>query len=144
MQKPKQNLQTDVWLLVGLTGSAPGVLSWQNGALSLTLHGRGHLLKSHTRKLSRMLKDENIGARLQNDEHTTIFKVSLDKVDTVNFPWYAMSCGVNLTIDSSTFRISFIRPSNTTHQSGIGDIFPSRETGQAWRLAFASLCDNAG
>jgi hypothetical protein len=76
-------LQSNVWLLDGITGSASGVLRLGDGRL--TFHG---------------------------DDGTCLINVRIAELTTVKFPWYYFGGGMQLRVGDVRHRISFTRPGN--------------------------------
>jgi hypothetical protein len=82
---------TSAWLLIGMTGSAHGVLRLANGRLTFTT-GDGR----------------------------SVFDVPLSGVSDVKFPWYYFSGGVKIRIGADSYRLSFVQPNNEAGPSDIG------------------------
>lgn len=86
---PDDALISQVWLLIGLTGSEQGSLIYANGRIAL-----------HT-----------------NDR--CAFDVPLSEVRDVEFPWYYFGGGVKFSIGADRYRLSFVRPENLGGHSSI-------------------------
>lgn len=80
----QQPLHTQVWLLIGLTGSEPGVLRLARSRLTFT-----------------------------TSDGRRVFDVALSEVRDVEFPWYYFGGGMKLSVGAERYRISFMRPGNT-------------------------------
>lgn len=74
---------TSAWLLVGITGTVPGVLELTDGRLSFTTRER------------------------------RLFDVPLPEVSNIVFPWYYFGGGVKFRIGANSYRISFVEPNDT-------------------------------
>ena len=136
------SLCTAAWLLMGITGSSPGVLKLENGRLSFDAHGRGALTKGQLRQLEGMVSEPGLANRLSNGEVVRVFDASLAEVSRVTFPWFYFGGGMNLVVRAAHYRFSFIRPQNTLERGesesieGIVAIPGARRNGKAWRAAF--------
>ena len=80
--------RTPAWLLVGMTGSTPGVLEYADGRLVFsTDQGR-------------------------------LFDAPLSEVHNVTFPWYYFGGGAKLTVAGQQYRLSFVRPNGASDIPG--------------------------
>ena len=82
---------TSAWLLVGITGSVPGVLESANGRLAFTTGER------------------------------RLFDVPLPAVSDVEFPWYYFGAGVKFRIGADSYRLSFVQPNNDAGFPDVGE-----------------------
>ena len=130
--------RTVAWLLMGLTGSAPGVLQVSDGRLSYTAHGRGALTGGQLRELERRTGRSGLADELTGEAVVTLFDVPLAAVSDVVFPWYYFGGGMKLTAADVGYRFSFIKPQNTQDWPGVADIPGGRAAGKAWRETLAS------
>ena len=73
-----------VWLLLGLTGSAPGHLELRGGRLIYK----------------------------PSDESRPGFDVPLTEVSDINFPWHYFGGGFKMRIGAEQYRFSFVEPHN--------------------------------
>lgn len=116
-------LCTPAWLLVGMTGSVPGILELADGRLGFTT------------------------------EEGRAFDVPLSEVNNVNFPWYYFGGGVKFNIAADKYRLSFVRPNDASDIPGrllahtelgapaglltagrkVLDIGEGRRAGKAWK-----------
>lgn len=118
------NLRSPVWLLVGMTGSRPGLLELSGGVLALT------------------------------GEDGRVFEAKLADVTEIAFPWFYFGGGMKLTVAGTRHRISFVRPNGAevasarlleavgggalallTVNEKIADIGEGRRAGKAWKAA---------
>jgi hypothetical protein len=137
-------LVTKAWLLMGLTGSAPGVLRLADGRLSLGVQGSGVLWGRQLRALERRVRQPGLAGRLSRGEAAEVFNTPLDRIRRVVFPWYYFGGGAIIETDHARFRLSFLQPQNTTTVSGplfgpIGGIAEGRRAGKAWKAALGHL-----
>jgi hypothetical protein len=115
-------LRTQVWVLKGMTGSAPALLELVEGRLALTT------------------------------EDAREFEVALEEVTEVKFPWHYFGGGAHLTVRGQVYRLSFVKPNNASEQlsdklSGgeglfsaghkVREIGEGRAAGQAWKAALS-------
>ncbi len=117
-------LRSAVWLLVGMTGSRPGVLELSDGVIAFTA------------------------------EEGRVFETKLSEATDVAFPWFYFGGGMKLTADGTRHRISFVRPNGAevltarllesegagalallTVNRKIADIGEGRRAGKAWKAA---------
>ncbi|WP_067810723.1 hypothetical protein [Actinomadura kijaniata] len=131
-------LETPVWLLMGATGSVPGVLRAARGRLALRVTGRGALGPAHLRVLERRLGTEGLAEQLAAGRELVLFDVPVEKVEDVRFPWYNFGAGMKLKVGGAGFRLSFVRPGNTAGDPGLAGIAPSRANGRLWKDALAA------
>jgi hypothetical protein len=118
------NLRSPVWLLVGMTGSRPGLLELSGGVLAFT------------------------------GEEGRVFEANLADVKEIAFPWFYFGGGMKLTVAGTRHRISFVRPNGAEVASArlleavgggalalltvnrkIADIGDGRRAGKAWKAA---------
>jgi hypothetical protein len=134
----KDSPRTAAWLLMGLTGSAPGVLQIVDGRLSYIVHGRGALTGAQLKELERRTGRSGLADELGNGAVVTLFDVPLEAVGGVVFPWYYFGGGMKLTAAKVGYRFSFVKPQNTQDWPGVADIPEGRAAGKAWRGVLAS------
>lgn len=121
-------LCTPAWLLVGITGSTPGVLELADGRLAFTT------------------------------EEGRIFDVPLAEVSAIKFPWYYFGGGIKFSIGADNYRLSFVRPNDASDIPGrllartelggpvalltagrkVLDIGEGRRAGKAWKSVLAA------
>jgi hypothetical protein len=133
-------LGTKAWLLMGLFGSAPGVLRLADGRLCLKVQGAGALWGRQLRALERIAQQPGLAERLSRGETAEIFNTPLERVRRVVFPWYYFGGGAIVETDHARFRLSFMQPQNTTTVSEplfgpIVEIAEGRRAGKAWKGA---------
>lgn len=75
-------LQSQVWLLSGMTASAPGILQLADGRIAFAT------------------------------SEGAVFDVALSAVTGVEFPWYYFGGGMKLKIGAESYRFSFMLPGN--------------------------------
>lgn len=124
MSASVSNLRSEVWLLVGMTGSRPGLLELSGGVLAFTA------------------------------EEGRVFEAKRADVTDVAFPWFYFGGGMKLTVAGTRHRISFVRPNGAevasarlleavgggalallTVNQKITDIGDGRRAGKAWKAA---------
>jgi hypothetical protein len=117
-------LRTPVWLLVGMTGSRPGILEFADGVIAFT------------------------------GEEGRVFEAPLAETSGLAFPWFYFGGGMKITVKGTAHRISFVRPNGAevvsarllemagagplallTVQRKIADIGDGRRAGKAWKAA---------
>lgn len=120
-----QTLCTPVWLLVGISGSVPGVLELADGRLAFTT------------------------------EEGRVFETPRSVVSDVKFPWYYFGGGVKFKVGTAGYRISFVKPNGASDVPGrllshvggeagaaagiltigrkVSDIGKGRKAGKAWK-----------
>jgi hypothetical protein len=122
---PDTPIASTAWLLKGITQSLPGQLRLERGMLSFV-----------------------------HDDGTRRFRVPLEEVRAIVFPWYYFGGGCKLTVDGTRHRFSFVRPNNAgdaidrmaarvgdvgaVHAQVAGkfqDIGSGRAAGRVWREA---------
>lgn len=115
-----ENMTTEVWLLSGITGSDPGLMTLDDGVVTM------------------QIADES-------DELRTTFSVPLDQVQDVNWPKLQMSGGCNFVVNGEKYRLSFLKPQNTRPlaatagaAAGLASISGGRKSGKAWRAVLPS------
>ena len=124
------NLRTPCWLLLGMTGSKPGVLELADGRLGFTT------------------------------EEGRVFEAPLADVTDIAFPWFYFGGGAKLTVAGTRHRLSFVKPNGAevvsarlvegviggavggafallTAQEKISDIGSGRQAGKAWKAVLA-------
>lgn len=106
------DMHTPVWVLLGVTGSEPGLLRLTNGVLSF---------------------ETESGSR---------FSSPLTQLTDVKWPWYSFNCALNLTANGEKFRLSFAQPNGAAAAwlpqaaaKGVFDLGGAAKTGKAWRAA---------
>lgn len=120
------SLRTPAWLLIGMTGSKPGVLELAGGRLGFTT------------------------------EEGRVFEAPLAEVTDVAFPWFYFGGGAQLTVGGAKHRLSFVKPNGAevvsarlvqgaiggavggafalmTAQEKVSDIGDGRKAGKAWK-----------
>jgi hypothetical protein len=103
-----------VWILSGVTGSQPALLSHEAGQVTLST-----------------FSDE--------DEPVQSFSVKTADISDVKFPAYQLSGGCSFVANSQKYRISFLQPQNTklptyfNELSGVAEIGSGRKAGKAWK-----------
>lgn len=101
-----RNLSSQAWILHGLTGSTAGVLTLRNERLSF----------------------ESADSRLA-------FDAALNEVSEIKFPWHLFGGGLTFGIGADNYRVSFVRPGNTTAEADFGDVTDGRENCKKWKTA---------
>lgn len=104
-------LCTAAWLLVGWTGSEPGILRFENERLIFTGEKTGR-----------------------------IFDTPLSEITNVNFPRQYFGAGLKMQIGATEYRLSFIEPENVGNiglyaygrSDGVSDL-TGRKAGKAWK-----------
>lgn len=141
MSAPGQDIRSVVWLLMGLTGSAAGLLRLEHGRLSFAAHGRGALTGGQLRKLEQRTGQTGSAERLSAGETVVLFDAPRDAVGNVKFPWYNFGAGMTLRVGEAPYRFSFLQPQNTRLPGdvdallGAASIPGGRAGGKAWRAA---------
>ena len=115
-----ENMTSEVWRLSGVTGSSPGVLTLEDGVVSL------------------QIEDSNESLQQQ-------FSVSLDQISSVKWPKLQMSGGCSFEVGGEKYRISFLQPQNTrplastySAAAGVASISGGRSAGKAWKAVLPS------
>lgn len=137
----KDEPQSTAWLLMGLTGSAPGRLQVVDGTLTCTIHGRGALTGGQLRKLEARSGKPGLADALDAGARVTLFEVPVGSAGPVSFPWYNFGAGMKLTVAKTGYRFSFIRPQNTQDPedlSGVAGIPAARRLGKTWQALFVN------
>lgn len=98
-------LESQAWLLHGLTGSEGGVLKLKHGRISFP-----------------------------TDAGRQVFDVALGEVSEIKFPWLYFGAGMTLKIGDEKHRLSFIQPGNTAGGEH-ANIMDARDLGDIWKLA---------
>ncbi|GAA3211347.1 hypothetical protein [Actinocorallia longicatena] len=133
-------MQTLTWIIMGSTGSAPGVLSLSGGRVAFEAFGRGALTMSQLRTLEQRTGRPGLADHLTDGHRVPIFEAPLEAVTNVTFPWYYFGGGMKLTIGGHPFRFSFLQPQNTRFPgdlSTLGELTSGRAGGRAWKSVFA-------
>ena len=124
MASTETTLRTPVWLLVGMTGSRPGILELVDGRIAFT------------------------------GEEGRVFEAPLAQTSGLSFPWFYFGGGMKVTVKGVAHRISFVRPNGAevvsarllefvgagplallSVQRKIADIGEGRRAGKAWKAA---------
>ncbi len=106
--------KSKVWILSGVTGSDPALLSHEGGYVTL----------------SRFNDD---------DQPVPAFSVQVAEVSDVKFPAYQFSGGCTFVAEGQKYRISFVQPQNTKlptyydQFTGAASIGTGRKAGKAWK-----------
>lgn len=133
------DLRTLAWLIMGSTGSTPGVLRLSGGRLSFEAHGRGALTLGQLRTLEERTGRPGLGAHLAEGRPAVLFEAPQQAVGDVTFPWYYFGGGMKLKVGSAPYRFSFLQPQNTQAPAGdlhvYGQITTGRASGRAWKNA---------
>ena len=115
-----ENMTSEVWRLTGVTGSSPGVLTLEDGVVSL------------------LVEDSNENLQQQ-------FSLPIDQVSAVKWPKLQMSGGCSLEVGGEKYRISFLQPQNTrplassySAVAGVASISGGRSAGKAWKAVLPS------
>jgi hypothetical protein len=135
----RDSTRTAAWLLMGSTGSTPGVLEIGGGRLRYTAHGRGALTNGQLRELEQRTGQSGLADALSGGARVALFDVPLDAVGDVVFPWYYFGGGMKLTAGGAPYRFSFLKPQNTQDDPGIFDIPAGRAAGRTWKGALAGV-----
>lgn len=130
-----------VWLLRGLTGSTPAVLSLDDGRFTLTVFGVGALARRHLRGLERDTGLTDLRARLAESEETVLFDTPLTQVEHIRFPWFYFGGGVHVQVRGVRYRLSFLQPQNTVADPALwsarevaGSVAKGVSLGDRWRV----------
>jgi hypothetical protein len=122
----QETMRSVAWLLKGLTGSTPGVMTLAQGKLSFYT------------------------------EEGCVWDVALSEIKAVEFPWYYFDGGLKLQIGAQWHSVSFVRPNDADHITDraiiemvgglaggaiaaltvgqkVRDIGTGRQAGKAWR-----------
>jgi hypothetical protein len=126
---------TRAWLMMGMTGSTPGVLQVVYGRLVYAAHGRGALTAGQLRRLEEQVGRPGLADELGDGDRLTLLDVPVEEVRRVTFPWYYFGAGMKLSAGGVRYRFSFVKPQNTQDEPGITAIPGSRATGRTWRAA---------
>lgn len=113
-------LRSQAWLLRGITGSTEGLLELHDGRLSFTMTGVYYGMPG-TRGDKR------------GDETGRVFEAPLAEVSEVKFPWYSFGLLVKFNVRNDSYRVSFMRPGNTT--LGTTKDAVNMMKGSTWRTA---------
>ncbi|WP_214404387.1 hypothetical protein [Pseudonocardia lacus] len=128
-------LRTTAWLIMGSTGSTPGVLELVDGRVRFTAAGRGALTGGQLTELERRSGRVGLVAQLDRGSSVTVFDAPRQAVTEVKFPWYYFGGGMKLTVEKAPYRFSFLQPQNTQEWPGIDGIPGGRAAGKLWRAA---------
>jgi len=129
---------TRAWRMMGMTGSAPGVLQIAEGRLRYTAHGRGALTGGQLDRLAERSGRPGLADELGDGRRVMLLDVPVDEVGGVTFPWYNFGAGMKLAVGGARYRFSFIKPQNTQDEPGITGVPGSRATGRTWRAALGA------
>jgi uncharacterized protein YheU (UPF0270 family) len=144
----QQNYATEAWLLIGLIHSLPGVFSLKKGVVSFTAVGEGTLGKKGLQKLALKTGVDDLPEQLRGGEAVTLFKKEVAAIEKITFPAVYFSAGLHLRLQGQQYRLSFIRPNNTSlpvHNRGnysslvkqkvitINTMQQARQSGKAWK-----------
>ncbi|WP_157610227.1 hypothetical protein [Spirillospora albida] len=130
--------RTLAWLMMGSTGSTPGMLMTARGRLRFDAFGRGALTGGQVRELEKRTGRPTLGAELDAGRAVTLFDAPLDVVGDVRFPWYHFGGGMKISVAGAPYRFSFLRPQNTRMPDdvrGVADIPSGRASGKTWKAA---------
>jgi hypothetical protein len=139
-----QRIRCIAWLLMGMTGSTPGVLELKDSSLSFIACGAGVLTKRQLRRLEQAAQLPGLAGKLLQGEEIEIFKAPLSSIAKAVFPWYYFGGGMIVSTGECRFRFSFLQPQNTRLPSSarlfqIGkDIIGGRAAGKAWKSVFGA------
>jgi hypothetical protein len=125
---------TKAWLMMGLTGSAPGVLQIADGRLVYTVHGRGALTGGQLRRVAERAGRPGLVDELSGGARVVLLDVPVSEAGRVRFPWYYFGAGMTV----AGYRFSFIKPQNTQDEPGIAAVPGSRASGRTWRAALTA------
>ena len=75
------DVKTEAWLLRGITGNLPGILSLANGRFTFVA-----------------------------DDGQMVFDSPVTEVSDVKVPWYYFGGGMKLRVGAERYRLSFVRP----------------------------------
>jgi hypothetical protein len=81
MNEMTDDVETEAWLLKGITGNLPGILSLADGRFTFAT-GDGHI----------------------------VFDAPVADVRDVKVPWYYFGGGMKLSVGTERYRLSFVRP----------------------------------
>jgi hypothetical protein len=130
--------RTAAWLLMGSTGSTPGVLEVVGGHLRFTTDGHGALTSGQLSELEQRTGRVGLATELGRGSSVVLFEAPLQAVDGVKFPWYYFGGGMKLVVAGAPYRFSFLQPQNTQEWPGVDGIPGGRAAGKLWRAALAS------
>ena len=80
-ERVMDNVETEAWLLIGITGNVPGFLSLADGQLTFVTSDGG-----------------------------IVFEAPVSSVGDVKVPWYYFGGGMKLTVGTERYRLSFVLP----------------------------------
>jgi hypothetical protein len=127
------------WLLVGMTGNAPGVLQVVDGTVAYAVLGPGALGRRHLRALEHQTGMPGLADALDAGARVTLFEAPVDAVTDVTSPWHTFGAGLNLTVAKQRFRFSFLRPNTDPEDvSGLVELGPARQAVRTWRATFTN------
>ena len=78
----------------------------------------------------------------ETDTARKVFDAAMNEVSEIKFPWLYMGAGMILSIGEEKFRLSFIRPGNTSGGE-YASISDARATGKIWRAALLATDENS-
>jgi len=130
--------RTAAWLIMGTTGSTPGVLEVAGDRLRFTADGRGALTGGQLAELERRTGRAGLAAELERGSSVVLFEAPREAVGDVKFPWYYFGGGMKLTVFEAPYRFSFMQPQNTQDWPGVDGIPGGRAAGRVWRAALTS------
>jgi hypothetical protein len=133
----ESEVRTAAWLLMGATGSTPGVLQYSQGRLSFTAYGRGALTGGQLAKLEQVTLQAGLQGRLESGWQSLIFDAPRTSVGRIKFPWYHFGGGMNIVIGEVPYRFSFLEPQNVKfdHDVSLRAITHGRAAGRMWKTA---------
>lgn len=133
-------MKNRVWLLMGLTGSTEGVLSFENNALSFEIYDKGALSAGQLKELSTQIGINDLAEQLERNETTTLFSIPVSSISKIEFPWFTFGGGMNVTLRGVKYRFSFMQPQNTVAAPrlaagviGIQNVAEGRKAGKQWK-----------
>jgi len=105
---------TEVWLLKGVTGSSPAVMTHNDGRVTMEM------------------------VDIDNERLDDKFNVAVGEITEINWPKLQMSGGCTFQVAGDKYRISFLRPQNTRIPkfgavTGLASISGGRKAGKAWK-----------
>jgi len=134
-----KNKASEIWLLMGLTGSTNGTLAIHDEWISFHTPTRGALTGGQLRSLAKRIGNPELADQLDQEQPIEIFRCPVSEIEKVHFPWYTLGGGMNLTIRGNRYRFSFLQPQNTRSPTsggafaGVLSISRGRKLGKEWR-----------
>ena len=129
-----------VWLLMGLTGSTEGILSLKDNHIAFQAFGKGALTNGQLKSLAEQSGNEELEIKLAKNKKVEVFYCPISQVNKIIFPWYTFGGGMNLVINGTTYRFSFLQPQNTVSSyegaeglNAISNISEGRKVGKEWK-----------